>query len=68
MQLSLDLHRRTCVNSSDAIINDPDTIGNDDIPPLRDNMTEPSLLEDWTTSHRNRALVAVVALAMLCYA
>lgn len=50
MQLSLDLHLRTCVNNSDAIINDPDTIGNDDIPPLRDNMTGPSLLEDWTTS------------------
>ncbi len=58
---------RTCVDGSDAIMNDPDAMGDDDIP-LRDNMTESPLLEDRTSSQRNRALVAVVALSMLCYA
>lgn len=46
---------------------DSDAIGNNDIL-LRDHMTEHLVLEDQTTSHRNRALVAVVALLMLCYA
>lgn len=59
---------RTCVNSSDIIIDDPDAINFHGILPLRDNMTESPLLKDRTTSQRNRALVAVVALGMLCYA
>lgn len=52
----------TCVNSSETIIDNPDAIDLYGIPPLCDNMTEPSLLEDRTTSQRNRALIAVVAL------
>ncbi len=57
----------TCVDNSETIIKDPDLIDLHSIPPLRDNMTEPPLLEDWTTFQRNCALITVVALGMLCY-
>ncbi len=58
------LHK--CVDSSNAIMADLDAMSNDNIP-LRDNMTEPLPLKDWTNSQCNFALVAVVALLMLCY-
>lgn len=57
-----------CVNSSETIIHNSHAIDFYNIPLLRDNMTEPPLLKDQTTSQRNRTLIAVVALGMLCYA
>ena len=57
----------TCVDSSATIINNPDSIELHGILPLRDNMTEPPLLKDQTTSQCNRTLIAIVALRMLCY-
>lgn len=56
------------MNSSETIIDDLDLIDFHDIFLLRDNMTESLLLEDRTTSQRNRAMIANLALAMLCYA
>ncbi len=47
-------------------MNDPDIMGNEDVP-LRNNMTEPPLLEDWTSFQSNRTLVAFVALSILSY-
>lgn len=46
---------------------DSDVMGNNKIL-LCDHMTEHLLFENQTTSQRNCALVAVVALLMLCYA
>lgn len=40
----------------------------DDPFPLHDNMTNPPQLEKRTSPTRNRPLIAVVNLAMLCYA
>lgn len=48
-------------------MNDPDVMGDEDVS-LCNNMTEPPLLEDQTSSQHNHALVAVVALSMLYYA
>lgn len=56
-----------CVDSSDAIMANLDAMGNDNIS-MRDHMTERPLLKDRTTFQHNCALVAVLALSMLCYA
>lgn len=59
---------RACVDSHDGIIDDPAETDNEGFPPLRNNMRGPPPLEERTSSRRNRALIAVVSLAMLCYA
>lgn len=54
------------MNSPETIIDDPDLIDLYDISSLCNNMTFPPQLEDWTTSHCDYALIAVVALQILC--
>lgn len=60
---------RTCVvvNINEILLDsDIESIG--ELPTLRDNMKKPPLLAERTDSTRNRALVAVVCMGMLCYA
>lgn len=56
-----------CVDDSDTIINDLDTMS-DNNNFLCNNITEPPLLKDWTTSQHNHTLVIIVALSILYYA
>ncbi|WP_375449348.1 hypothetical protein [uncultured Nostoc sp.] len=56
------------VDSHDHIIDDPNLdLADDDIPLLRDNMVNPPNLEEQNLPKRNRALISVVSLALLCY-
>ena len=59
---------RACVDSHDHIIDDPNLdLADDDIPLLRDNIVNPPNLEKQNLPKRNRALISVVSLALLCY-
>ena len=58
---------RGCVDSHDHIIDDPNLDIADDISLLRDNMVDPPELEERNSSKRNRALISIVSLALLCY-
>lgn len=58
---------RACIDSLDNIIADPNIINNNGFL-LCNNMWDPMLLEDRTNRQRNRPLITVVALAILCYA
>ena len=58
---------RACVDSHDHIIDNPNLDLADDIPLLRNNMVDPSKLEKQNLSKRNKALISVVCLALLCY-
>lgn len=59
---------RACVDSHDRIIDDPNLDLANDIPLLRDNMINAPELEEQTLPKRNKALISVVSLALLCYA
>lgn len=57
----------TYVNCLNVIMNDPDTMDNNNIP-LCNHMIEPLLLKDRMSFQRNYTLVVVIALSILCYA
>lgn len=57
----------TYVNSSEIIIDNLDLIDFHNNPLLCDNMTDPPLFEDQTTSQCNCTLITVVTLQILCY-
>lgn len=56
---------RACIDSHTGILDDPDL---DFADQLQDNMESFWILGERTNSTRNRALVSVVCLSMLCYA
>ena len=58
---------RACVDSHDHIIDNPNLDLADDISLLRNNMVDPPELEERNSSKRNRALISIVSLALLCY-
>ena len=59
---------RACIDSDTGIVTNPDVDFANEIPSLRDEMDINQILKDRITPKRNRALVAVVCLSMLCYA
>lgn len=59
---------RACVNSHDHIIDDPNLEQANENLLLYDNMINPLELEEQTLPKRNRVLISVVSLALLCYA
>lgn len=57
----------TYIDCLNVIMNDPDTMDNNNIP-LCNHMTKPLLLKDRMSFQCNCTLVIVIALSILCYA
>ena len=58
---------QACIDSYDHIIHYPNLDLADNIPLLHNNMVDPPELEEQNSSKRNRALISVISLALLCY-
>lgn len=66
--LFVEILLHTAVDSHYNIIEEPELDIVKDLPSLYNNIANISVFEVWITSMRNRALISVLFLVMLCYA